>query len=265
MSGNITFCSRFGCCARCRVAAAAKPRDISRALRMASGVCEGGEKKTIIGRKVRHPLFLCSFPAAGRNSSRLFPISRFKASFNETHSTVKKEGPFWQALFHCCWLEVTEPSATNLACVARLNLWGVEWRGDLVDLASKSHRVIRVVTERNARLRACCCGRHPRDRGLVGTSEETKPGRQNAVNLQNDDDGIVRLDADERHDMLTCVRTVRCRFSGGSHPEPRSVCAVMCMCRRRGAQSRSAHASPMHGASSEGSARGHRSVSLPRR
>ena len=44
------------------------------------------------------------------------------------------------------WLEVPEPSATNLACVARLNLWGVEWRGDLVDLASKSHRVIRVVT-----------------------------------------------------------------------------------------------------------------------
>ena len=44
------------------------------------------------------------------------------------------------------WLEVHEPSATNLACVARLNLWGVEWRGDLVDLASKSHREIRVVT-----------------------------------------------------------------------------------------------------------------------
>ena len=43
------------------------------------------------------------------------------------------------------WLEVPEPSATNLACVARL-MWGVEWRGDLVDLASKSHRVIRVVT-----------------------------------------------------------------------------------------------------------------------
>ena len=50
------------------------------------------------------------------------------------------------ALHVTCWLEVPEPSATNLACVARLNLWGVEWRGDLVDLASKSHRVIRVVT-----------------------------------------------------------------------------------------------------------------------
>ena len=34
----------------------------------------------------------------------------------------------------------------NLACVNKINLWGVEWRGDLVGLASKSHRVIRVVT-----------------------------------------------------------------------------------------------------------------------
>ena len=40
----------------------------------------------------------------------------------------------------------TRALSRNLACVARLNLWGVEWRGDLVDLASKSHRVIRVVT-----------------------------------------------------------------------------------------------------------------------
>ena len=45
-----------------------------------------------------------------------------------------------------CWLEVTEPSATNLACICKINLWGVVWRGGLLDLASESHRVIRVGT-----------------------------------------------------------------------------------------------------------------------
>ena len=45
-----------------------------------------------------------------------------------------------------CWLEVTEPSATNLACTCKINLWGVVWRGGLLDLASESHRVIRVGT-----------------------------------------------------------------------------------------------------------------------
>ena len=44
------------------------------------------------------------------------------------------------------WLEVTEPSATNLACICKINLWGVVWRGGLLDLASESHRVIRVGT-----------------------------------------------------------------------------------------------------------------------
>ena len=45
------------------------------------------------------------------------------------------------------WLEAPEPSATNLACVARLICGGCGVEGgELVDLASKSHRVIRVVT-----------------------------------------------------------------------------------------------------------------------
>ena len=44
------------------------------------------------------------------------------------------------------WLEVTEPSATNLACMCKINLWGVVWRGGLLDLASESHRAIRVGT-----------------------------------------------------------------------------------------------------------------------
>ena len=35
------------------------------------------------------------------------------------------------------WLEVTEPSATNLACICKINLWGVVWRGGLLDLASE--------------------------------------------------------------------------------------------------------------------------------
>ena len=39
---------------------------------------------------------------------------------------------------------------------SKIHLWGVEWRGDLVDLASKSHRVIRVVTERNACIEKFC-------------------------------------------------------------------------------------------------------------
>ena len=49
------------------------------------------------------------------------------------------------------------------------------------------------------------------------------------------------------------MRALRHRFSGGGHPEPQNVCAVVCVCRRRGVQSRSAaRASPMHdGASSE--------------
>ena len=47
---------------------------------------------------------------------------------------------------HKCWLEVVEPSATNLASFSLRNLWGVVWRGGLWNLLQDSHRVIGLVT-----------------------------------------------------------------------------------------------------------------------